>query len=70
MASSTKLEAVYVVTTHVPCGSICYIVVLKVHVWCTKVLWGCGMQAEYMCICSIISGAGISIDSAPALQAF
>ena len=28
------------------------VVALKVHVWCTIVLWVCGMEVEYMCICS------------------
>ena len=51
MASLIKLEAMYI-TKHLPCGSIYYKIVLKVHMWCTKVLWACGMQAEYMCICS------------------
>ena len=22
----------------------------SMHVWCTKVLWACGMQVEYMCM--------------------
>ena len=39
------------------------------HVWCTKVLWACGMQVELCVYASFILGAGISVDSAPALQA-
>ena len=36
-------------------GSINYIVALEVNMWCTIALWpwACGMQAEYMSICSI-----------------
>ena len=37
--------------------------------WCTKVLWACGMQAEYMCICFTHIRADISVDSTPGLQA-
>ena len=47
-----KLEAICI-TTHIPRGSVYYTVVLKLHVWCIKVLWAYGMQAEYMCICAI-----------------
>ena len=52
-----------------PCGSIYDIVALKVQVWCTFVFWACGMQIEYVCICSTHAGAGISVDSTPAMQA-
>ena len=31
------------------------IVILKIHIWCTIVFWVCGMQVEYMCICSTIN---------------
>ena len=69
MALSIKLEAICI-TTHLPHGSIYYTIVLKFHVWCTKVLWACGIQAEYLCIhAPLILGAGISADSGPALQA-
>ena len=61
MASSTKLEAIYV-TVHLPLGSIYHIVVLKVHMWCSKVLWACGMQTEYMCMCSAYIRAGAVLE--------
>ena len=34
------------------CGFIYYLVALIAQVWCTIVLWACGIQAEYMCVCS------------------
>ena len=39
--------------------------------WCTKVLCAYGMQAEYMFVYAplIILVSGISVDSAPAMQA-
>ena len=39
--------------------------------WCTKVLWAYGMQAEYICLYAplIILVSDISVDSAPAMQA-
>ena len=46
------------------------IAALKVHMWCTIVLWACDMKAKFMCICSTYpSGAAVSVDSAPAMQA-
>ena len=52
MASSIKLEAIIICNYALPPDSIYYIVTLKVHIWCTKVLWACGMQTEYMFVCS------------------
>ena len=53
MASSIKLEAIIICNYASPCDAIYYIVALKVCVWCTKVLWARGMQAEYMFVYSI-----------------
>ena len=52
MALSIKLEAIIIRNYALPPGSIYYIVTLKVHMWFTKVLWACDMQAEYMFVCS------------------
>ena len=47
-----KLEAIIIYNYTSPHSSIYYIVALKVHLWCTKVLWACSMQAEYMFVSS------------------
>ena len=64
MASSINLEAITIYVLHSS---------LKVHLWGTKVLWACNMQAEYMYVHMYIlnssSGAGILVDSAPVMQA-
>ena len=55
MASSIKLEVMIICNCAAsPHGSICYIVALKFicNLWCTKVLWACGIQSEYMFVCS------------------
>ena len=41
----------------------------SMHVWCTNVLWACGMQVNICVYAVFILGSGISVDSAPALQA-
>ena len=71
MASSIKTEAIYITTHHCMVPYTTYVVALKVHVWCTIVFWACRMQAEYtVCVYApLIIGAGISVDSAPAMQA-
>ena len=47
-----KLEAIIIHNYASPHGSIYYKIALKVHTWCAKVLWACGMQVEYMFVCS------------------
>ena len=70
MALFIKLEAICI-TTHLPHGSIYYTVVLKAPCMC-GVLKCYGPVACKLNICvyaPFILGAGISVDSAPALQA-
>ena len=67
MASSIKLEAICI-TTHLPHGSIYYIAKCSM----CGVLKCCGLVACKLNICvyaPLILRAGISVDSAPALQA-
>ena len=70
MASSIKLEAICI-TTHLPHGSIYYIASSFKRSMC-GVLNCCGLVACKLNICvyaPLILGAGISVDSAPSLQA-
>ena len=70
MALFIKLEAICI-TTHQPHGSIYYTVVLKAPCMC-GVLKCYGPVTFKLNICvyaPFILGAGISVDSAPALQA-
>ena len=70
MALFIKLEAICI-TTHLPHGSIYYTVVVKVACMC-GVLKCDGPVACKLNLCvyaPFILGAGISVDSAPALQA-
>ena len=43
-----KLEAIIIYNYASSHGSIYYIVALKVHMLCTKVLWACVLQVEYV----------------------
>ena len=52
MALWIKLEAIIICNYASPRGASYHKAALKVHVWCIKVLWDCGMQAEYMFVCS------------------
>ena len=70
MASSIKLDAICI-TTHLPHGSIYYIASSFKSSMC-GVLKCCGLVACKLNICvyaPLILGAGISVDSASALQA-
>ena len=71
MASSIKSKIIIICNCTSPHCSIHYIVAIKVRMWCTKVLWACGMQSEYMFVCSThhMIRSGILIDPAPTMQA-
>ena len=70
MALFIKLEAIFI-TTHLPHGSIYYTVVLKAPCMCgvLKCYEPVACKLNICVYAAFILGAGISVDSAPALQA-